>query len=323
MKNWSILVLCSVLLAALAGCAPAAVPQPTSAPAQPAVIKIAVLPILDVLPMYVAQAEGLYEKHGVAVEFIPVASAAERDQVIVAGQADGMINEVVSTILYNKDTVQLQIVRFARVATADYAQFHLMAAPRSNITTPADLKGVEIGISQGTVIEYLVDRLLAREGLTPDQIKTIAVPKISDRLALLASGELKAAMLPDPLSFLAQQQGAVFVLEDSKYPEYAFSTISFRKAIIDSQPEAVRGFLAAIEEATALINASPDKYRSLLSEKKLVPEPLMGDYKIGSYPAAGVPSEAQYKDVLDWALGKGIVMKEVLYSDSVNAGLLP
>ena len=40
---------------------------------------MAVLPILDTLPMYVAQQEGLFEQNGVQVEFIPVASGAERD----------------------------------------------------------------------------------------------------------------------------------------------------------------------------------------------------------------------------------------------------
>ena len=65
-------------------------------------LKMALLPILDTLPMYVAQEEGLFAENGVTVEFIPVGSAAERDQVISAGQADGMINELVSTMFYNK-----------------------------------------------------------------------------------------------------------------------------------------------------------------------------------------------------------------------------
>src|SRR5687768_15712912 len=56
-------------------------------------LKIAVLPIIDTLPMYVAQQAGLFAKYGVDVEFIPVASAPERDQLLAAGGADGTINE--------------------------------------------------------------------------------------------------------------------------------------------------------------------------------------------------------------------------------------
>ena len=100
----------------LSGCSPK-----QGEPAEPVTLRIAVLPILDTLPMYVAQQEGLFAKHGVNVEFVPVASAPERDQVVSAGQADGMINETVSTIFYNKEQTQVQIVRYARVATSDTA----------------------------------------------------------------------------------------------------------------------------------------------------------------------------------------------------------
>ena len=114
--------------------------------------------------MYVAQKEGLFAKHGVTVEFIPVASAAERDQIIIAGQADGMINDPVSTALYNKEQIQVQTVLNAQVATPEQAMFSILAAPKSNITIVNDLKGIEIGVSQGTVIEYITDRLLQAEG---------------------------------------------------------------------------------------------------------------------------------------------------------------
>lgn len=68
-------------------------------------LKIAVLPIIDTLPMYAAQQEGLFTKHGVTVEFIPVASAPERDQLIAAGGADGTINETLAVMLFNKEKV--------------------------------------------------------------------------------------------------------------------------------------------------------------------------------------------------------------------------
>lgn len=322
-----------VLLALLSACAPSsagegtAVPETTAspeAPAKPVTLRIAVLPILDNLPMYVAQQEGLFEAHGITVELIPVASAAERDQLIAAGQADGMINEIVSTLFYNKDTTQVQIVRFARTATADSPMFRILAAPRSNITIPSDLRNnIEIGISEGTVIEYLTYRLLEAEGLTAADIKTIAVPKIPDRMSLLASGELKAAMLPDPLASLAMQQGAILVLDDTKHPEYAHSTYSFRKSVIDEHPAAIRAFLAALEEAVAKINADPKQYETLLVEQKLVPEPLIGAYTVPQFVTASVPDETLWNDVLAWAKEKGLLSGDVSYTDSVNPEFLP
>jgi NitT/TauT family transport system substrate-binding protein len=317
MKTKILLITLTLAGLLLGACAKAA------APTEPVTLRIAVLPILDALPMYVAQQEGLFDQQGIKVEFIPAASAAERDQLITAGQADGMINDTVSTLFYNKDNTQIQIVRLARIATSTFPQYLILASGKSGITSADGLKGVEIGISEATVIEYVTDRLLQAEGFTAEDIKTIAVPKIPDRVALLASGELKAATMPDPLSFLAIQEGAVIILDDTKHPEYAYSVISFRKAVIDQYPEAIRGFLAAVEEATKLVNADPKKWDSLLIEQKLVPEPLLGTYQMPTFPAASVPTQAQWDDALAWAKAKELIDKDISYKDSVSAKYLP
>ena len=292
-------------------------------PAEPATLKIAVLPIIDTLPMYVAQQEGLFVKHGVNVEFVPVASAPERDQILAAGQADGTINETLAVMAFNKETVQMQVVRYALRPTEGHGHFFIIASGQSGITDVNGLKGVEIGVSQGTVIEYVTDRLLQSAGFSADEIKTIAVPKIPDRMALLASGELSAGVMPDPLASLVVGQGGVIVADDSSHPEYGFSVISFRKAVIAANPKAVEGFLAAIEEATTLVNADPAKYKNVLSENNLVPPPLLDVYQPPVFPAAGVPTEAEWQDALNWLKEKGMLDVDVSYKDSVNASLLP
>jgi NitT/TauT family transport system substrate-binding protein len=293
------------------------------APVEDVTLKVAVLPIIDSLPMYVAQQEGLFEKAGVKVELVPVQSAAERDQLIAAGQADGMINELVSTQLYNKDQTQVQVVRFARTATPESPMFSILAAGGSGIQDAAGLKGVEIGISQGTVIEYLTDRLLEAQNFGAGDIKTIPVPKIADRMALLGTGELKAAMLPEPLASLAVQNGASVVLDDTSDPELSYSTIAFRKPVIDQYPGALRAFLAAIEEATTMINADPQKFSNLLVEQKVVPAPVAGIFQVPKFVTAGIPSQAQWDDVLAWAKAKGLIDKDVSYLESVTGEFLP
>jgi NitT/TauT family transport system substrate-binding protein len=273
--------------------------------------------------MYVAQQEGLFMEKGVEVEFIPVASAAERDQVITSAQADGMINEAVSTLFYNKDETQIQIVRFAHAATTSSPQFFILASSQSGITDVEALKGVAVGISEGTVIEYLTDRLMEAEGFTQDEIQTVAVPKIPERMTLLSSGELDAATLPDPLASLAVQGGAVVVLDDSKHPEFGYSTIAFRMPVIEEHPQAIQNFLAAIEEATLKINSDPTMWEDLLTENKLVPEPLIGSFKVPRYPNASIPSKTQWEDALDWAKGKGLIEGDVSYENSVTGAYLP
>jgi NitT/TauT family transport system substrate-binding protein len=286
-------------------------------------IKIAVLPILDTLPMYVAEENGYFAKHNLEVEFVPAGSAPKRDELINSGQVDGMINEVVSTIFYNREETRVQIVRYARVATSDSAIFRILSSGQSGISDVSELKGVEIGVSKGTVIEYLTDRLLQAEGFSPDEIQVVAVPDIGQRMTLLGSGELDAAMLPDPLASLVMQQGAELVLEDSLHPEFSHSVYSFRKEFIDENDEVIDKFLAAIEEAVLSINADPEIYSDLLVERKLVPAPLVGKFSVPKFTTAGVPTQEQWDDVISWIIDKGIDVGSAKYNTSVSNKFLP
>ena len=286
-------------------------------------LRIAVLPILDSLPIFVAEQEGFFAEQGVTVELIPVASAPERDQFMQAGQIDGMINELVSTFFYNQDEIRISIVRLARVATAEAPVFRILAAADSGIENPEDLIGVPIGISEGTVIEYTTDRMLEAAGLRADQIERVAVPKISDRFALLQSGQLSAANLPDPLASLAIQNGAHLVIDDRIIPSLSNSVLSFRVDVLQARPEAVRAFLRALEQAVEAINQDQGRWGDLLSERELVPPPLLGSYQIPAYPIASVPSPEQFSDALQWAVEKELVHPHIPFEGSVTDAFLP
>ena len=99
--------------------------------------------------------------------------------------------------------------------------------------------------------------------------------------------------------------------------------ISFRKEFVLSNEAAVRGFLAAIEEAVADINADKGAWQNLLVDRQLVPAPLIGSYTIPDFPTASVPSQAQFADVLAWAKSAGLVENDVPYVGSVDASYLP
>ena len=308
-----LIILCS-LLSACTGQTPA--PEVKT-------LKIAVIPVIDTLPLFVAQSEGLFEKNNIKVELIPVASAPERDQLLQAGQADGSLNETLSVMFFNADKIQLQAVRYGLMATKSAGHFFILASGNSGIVDVSGLKGVEIGISQGTIIDYVTTRLLEANGFTAKEIKTLAVPKISDRMSLLASGQIKAATMPDPLAALAIQQGAKIIADDSTTPTIGASIISFRKEVIDANPDAIKAFLKAYEEAVVEINTSPEKFSGILAEKKIVPQPLIASYKIPQFPLKGIPSEAEWNDVLAWGQSRNLVKNPIAYSTSVTSAYLP
>jgi NitT/TauT family transport system substrate-binding protein len=286
-------------------------------------VRIAVIPVIDTLPLFVAQAEGLFAKAGLEVKLIPVTSAPERDQMLQADQADGTLNELMSVMLFNRTAIRMQAVRYGLMATKENPHFFLLASGSGGIHQVKDLKGAEIGISKGTIIEYVADRLLAAHGLDPAGVKYVSVPKISDRMSLLAGGQLKAAVMPDPLAALAVQQGAKIILHDAAYPKPGASVLSFMKGFVDRNPRSLKAFLGAVEEAVNRINRSPSSYRNLLAEKKIVPPALISSYTVPKFPLAALPGEAEWRDVLNWAKAKGFLNVDLIYKDSVNASFLP
>lgn len=295
----------------------------TGAEAEADKLRFAALPIVDMVPLYVAEKEGLFAKRGLAVEFIPVGAAPERDQLLAAGRADAAVDEVQAVINFNRDKPQMKIVRWALRPTAASPHFFILAAKGSGITNAADLKGVEIGVSQGTIIEYVTERLLQSAGLKGAEIKTLNVPRMPDRMSLLASGQLKAAVMPEPLASIARSQGALVVLDDSRHPEFGSSVISFRDDWMTAHPAALRAFLAAVEEATSLVDANPEKYASILVERRIIPPTMASSFKMPVFPKAGVPAKAEFEDALAWLKEKGLLAKDLAWADSVDGSWLP
>jgi NitT/TauT family transport system substrate-binding protein len=311
MKNYLRLIFSLLLISMLtAACMPART--------KPAEFRIALLPIMESLPIFVAREAGYFETQGVNVTIIPAGSAAERDQLMAAGQADGIINDLVSVVLYNREKTEVKVVRFMRTASATEPNFSIVAARDAGITSPADLANIPIGISQASVIDYVTDRMLQAEGLSDNEIKTVAVPKMADRLALLDSGELKAATLPEPFATLALMQGGVLVVSDAKYPQYGSSVFSVRQAYIENNPAGVSGFLAAIDQAVADINADPEKWKPLLEENKLIPPTVAGTVQMPLLPPASLPTREQFNDVVDWAISQNLISRKLDYADSVQ-----
>ena len=99
-------------------------------------VRIGALPILDVLPFFVAEQNGYFEEEGVPVEIIPVSSALERDQLFLAGELDGMLNDLISTGIFNQGEVRAVIVAQARRAYEDAPQFRVLARPTAASPRP-------------------------------------------------------------------------------------------------------------------------------------------------------------------------------------------
>ena len=286
-------------------------------------LKVALLPILDAFPFYVAASEGYFVDYGVDVKAVPVASGLERDQLMQSGAIDGMLNEMITTANFNRNRLQVKSVISARKAYPDYPLFRVLSAPGSSLSSTGGLAGIPIGVSKNTIIEYVTDRLLTAEGLDPNEIVKKSVPVIPERYQLLLQGQLKAATLPDPLAKSAIKAGAGEIVDDSAYPGYSVSVLSFNINALKNKAPAVRLFLKAWDRAAAAINKNPESFHELLLKKIRVPKNIQKTYKIPPYPRREVPDAGQWTDVMNWMTDKGLLASALPYDDSITADYLP
>jgi NitT/TauT family transport system substrate-binding protein len=281
-------------------------------------LRIALLPIMDTLPFYVAEQNGYFSDAGIQVDLVPVKSPTERDALMQAKEVDGMLTDLPGVGVFNRDEPQVKVISMARKAYPQAPLFRLLAAPNSEINSPPDLAGVKIGISQNTVIEYITDRMLEQSGLSADQIAIEEITAIPVRFEQLMSGQIKAATLPDPMAQGGVAAGAKLVVDDSQFAEYSQSVLVFGVDAIDTKPNTLEKFLEAWNRAVSDLNTNPDAYRDLLIEKGRVPESIQGTYSMPPFPEGEITSEAQWADVVDWMLGKDLISREIPYQEAVD-----
>ncbi len=304
-----LLVFIISLLAAAAGCGETT----------PQKLTIGLLPIEDALPFFVAEEKGYFREAGVEVELEIFKSAVERDGAFQAGRLDGGVADVVATAAMVQSGLDVKIISLTVGATPAEGRFAILSAPNSNLRTVKDLAGVEIAVSSNSIIEYVTDQVLTENGLQPDEIEKIVVPKIPVRYELLMNGKVQAATLPDPLAALAEAEGANLVADDTKAKNnYSQVVILFTGTAVKNKERAIEKMLDAYERAVREINANPESFRELLVSKARVPEKIIETYQVTHFALPQVPQVKEVEMVIHWMQAKGLLEKPVAYDDLVE-----
>ena len=169
---------------------------------------------MDVLPLLVGQEKGLFEKEGIDLELIGFQSALERDAALQAGRLDGYFGDILNTVLLVQGGEKLKIIATAFHTHPRCRMFGIAVSPGAGITDPAKIQGKDVAISSATIIEFLLDQLLGIQSMRPRDVTKIEIKKIPIRLQMLLSGQVTAALLPEPLLTLAETHGATVILDD-------------------------------------------------------------------------------------------------------------
>ena len=284
-------------------------------------VAFGVLPVMQALPLFVAQEKGLFAEEGVEVELIPFRSGLEKDAAMAAGQTQGYFGDMLTSMILGANLMPVRMVATIFNTTGDQRMFAILAAPGMGKPSLSDLARKGIAGSSNTVIEYVTTKLLESE--TPGaKLKMIETKNILARMPMLLQGQVPGAVLPEPLVTLVEGKGATVVADDRGLG-ITPTTLLFTKDFIDRNTDAVRSFLRAVSRASALINQDQEMARPIMIKYARIPEPLQQTIAIPVFIPPAVPEKELVMDVYNWLNNKGVLKNELTFDEMVRGDLLP
>ena len=127
--------------------------------------------------------------------------------------------------------------------------YSMMSSPK--LTGVKELAGKSVILGFRTDVMTLMWRdWVAAQGLNPDSIDQIYDAQAANRYAALANGSAAAAMLNAPFDLRAQAEGYGRLLDFGPISKgYAMAVVAARPDFLAANPDAVKSYLAATQEA--------------------------------------------------------------------------
>lgn len=285
-------------------------------------IRFGALPVLQALPLYIAQDKGFWRNADLTVEIIPFNTAAEKDIALSAGSIDGCFADLVTPLVLKGNGKDIIIVATNYETRQDRRMFGILGKPGSKYTSVADLANVPVAISSNSVIDYVTEQLLRSGGVPADRVTSLESKNIGLRFQMLLSGQVEAATLPEPLVSAAVKKGAVLIGDDSGLAT-SQTVLVFSGPFVRDHPDAVKGFLRGVEEANAVINSKADMVRSAMAEHVRLPPALRDTYPIPRFPKLHAPDRDALLTIAGWLKKRGVIRPQLTYEEVVNASLIP
>jgi ABC-type nitrate/sulfonate/bicarbonate transport system substrate-binding protein len=199
------------------------------------------------LPVFVADRQGIFARHGLAVEKRRTGAVDKATAAVKSGEADFAITPPEGAIADRLRQGDLRII----AGNVNRLPLTLIAQPR--FKRIEELQGQRLGTSsltEGTAI-YTME-VLSRHGLRyPGDYSFSVIGVHPARWKALQEGTIEAAVQLIPLNFVAIDAGYTNLGEVSDYiPEIIFTALIGGEEWLAQNPAATRALLRSLAEAT-------------------------------------------------------------------------
>ena len=254
------------------------------AAAEQTTLRVGVIPIADVAPLYLGIKQGFFEEQNLKIEPQLAEGGAAITPAVLSGDFQiGFSNTVSLLIAASKDlpvTIISQGVLGGK--TEEEAWADLLVLKDGPIKEPKDLEGKTIAVNTlKNICEVTIRKSLSDMGVDDSTLKWTEVP-FPDMNAALEAERVDGACVVEP--FVSQGTAGKAMGIDPFYvntaPDLTVATYFTSKQYAEENPEVVERFVTAMEESLDYAQQNPDAVREILTEYTQIPPEAAASIKL-------------------------------------------
>lgn len=223
-------------------------------------IKVGILPLSGLAPVWYGIEEGYFEEEGLEVTTEIGEGGAALTPAVLEDEYQFAIGEYVSLMQARENDVPIQV--FSNLTNgadeADQGINALLVKADSGIESVEDLAGKTIAVNGlGGVDDVTVKALLDEAGVDPASVEFTEVP-FPDMNAAVEAGQVDAASQPEPFVTLGEQAGLVNLLDPyyEAVPNMPLGLVFASEEWLADNPDLANAFARALQRS---IDASSDE----------------------------------------------------------------
>jgi len=285
-------------------------------------VKVGVLPISNVAPLYVGMKQGFFKEEGLEIEPVPAQSGNEIVTAMVSGDLQfGFLGFVPMMAAVSKD-LPLKVVASSDTGaeTADKEWTVIVVGKNSPIKDVKDLAGKTIAVNAlKGVGEVDVKAALDKRGVDPNSIKLLEVP-FPEMPAALERKRVDAIWAPEPFlsSVLGEGGREIEAPLTTLGPNYTNGTYSTTEKQLAEDEDVVTGFTRAINKSMEYATDHPDAARATIPTFSKIPPEVAEKIRLPLWP---VPIDtAKVTELGNYAVKYGVIEKNPPIDDLIWEG---
>jgi NitT/TauT family transport system substrate-binding protein len=252
--------------------------------AEQTTLRVGVIPIADVAPLYLGIRQGFFEDQQLKIEPQLAEGGAAITPAVLSGDFQiGFSNTVSLLIAASKDlpvTIISQGVLGGK--TKDEAWADLLVLKDGPIKEPKDIEGKTIAVNTlSNICEVTIKASLTDMGVDVDTLKFTEVP-FPDMNAALEAKRVDGACVVEPFvsQGLAGKAKGIDPFYVNTAPDLTVATYFTSKQYAEENPDVVKRFVTAMEQSLDYAQNNPDAVRDILSEYTQIPPEVAANIKL-------------------------------------------